>query len=326
MSLWHQGVHNRFFPCMEATLGQDCSSDTGSLLQERKDASQKQNKKLKSQANLQNRKKQEKLQKERRKKDLLAITFQREVPRLGLGRMAGGDVRHLQTSESSDNLQHHQLQHPDHGDHGDHGQHSQRHVAKVHSDQAEGGGSSNLSRREGGERKTGGAEAEARRERIEKVEQTTVHTVITRQEKLSHPPEYPGHSRHLPALHTGDQPAVHGAVRQGRQDRQGSVSGSDNGGDQLARHRGGAEARHRHSDGGGGGGGGVPHLRSLVRADPLESRAGEGGGRGERNVEDVCCRWSEDRDTQDEDEREREEAEETGPGEKRGKECKTEQR
>ena len=311
---------------MEATLGQDCSSDTGSLLQERKDASQKQNKKLKSQANLQNRKKQEKLQKERRKKDLLAITFQREVPRLGLGRMAGGDVRHLQTSESSDNLQHHQLQHPDHGDHGDHGQHSQRHVARVHSDQAEGGGSSNLSRREGGERKTGGAEAEARRERIEKVEQTTVHTVITRQEKLSHPPEYPGHSRHLPALHTGDQPAVHGAARQGRQDRQGSVSGSDNGGDQLARHRGGAEARHRHSDGGGGGGGGVPHLRSLVRADPLESRAGEGGGRGERNVEDVCCRWSEDRDTQDEDEREREEAEAAGPGEKRGKECKTEQR
>ena len=200
-------------------------------MQERKEASQKQNKRLKSQANLQNRRKQEKLQAERRKKDLLAITFQREVPRLGLGRMAGGSGsgRHLQPSESSDNLQ--QVQRPDT---------SQRHLAKVHSDQAEG-------RREAAER-------------IEKVEQTTVHTVITRQEKLHHSQ---GQARHLPALATtADQPAVHGAGRAG------SLSGSDNGRE---------HPRHRHSEGGGGGGGGgVPHLRSLVRADPLESRAGEG--------------------------------------------------
>ena len=198
-------------------------------MQERKEASQKQNKRLKSQANLQNRKKQEKLQAERRKKDLLAITFQREVPRLGLGGMAGGSGsgsgRHLQPSESSDNL--HQVQRSDT---------SQRHLAKVHSDQAEG-------RRETAER-------------IEKVEQTTVHTVITRQEKLHHSQ---GQARHLPALATtADQPAVHGAGRAG------SLSGSDNGRD---------HPRHRHTEGGGGG---VPHLRSLVRADPLESRAGEG--------------------------------------------------
>ena len=232
-------------------------------MQERKDVSQKQNKRIKSQANLQNRRRQEKQQRERRKKDLLAITFQREVPRLGLGLMAGPDSgtggRHLQSSESRDNLQH--LQH--------------RHLANVHSDQPGQPGQAG----DAGGRKVAqleaGAEAE-RRERVQKVEQTTVHTVITTHEKLGR--------KHLPAITGETHPAVHGAARAS------SISGSDKAGEQQQvvvgpRYDGGhrapsqSEPRYRHSDGGsgGGGGGGVSHLRSMVRTEPLESRAGEEG-------------------------------------------------
>ena len=136
-----------------------------------------------------------------------------------------------------------------------------------------------------------GAEAE-RRERVQKVEQTTVHTVITTHEKLGR--------KHLPAITGETHPAVHGAARAS------SISGSDKAGEQQQvvlgpRYDGGhrapsqSEPRYRHSDGGsggsgggggggggggvggGGGGGGVSHLRSMVRTEPLESRAGEEG-------------------------------------------------
>ena len=50
----------------------------GIYIQERTDASQKQNKKIKSQANLANRRKQERLGRERRKKEMLAITIKEE--------------------------------------------------------------------------------------------------------------------------------------------------------------------------------------------------------------------------------------------------------
>ena len=94
-----------------------------------------------------------------------------------------------------------------------------------------------------------------RLERVRQVEQTTVHTVITTHEQL--------HSRHLPALtapkHPGPGEAVHapGRAAGGGGCRSGSLTGSAS------------------ESGVGRPGQSQPHIRSILRPDTGESRAGK---------------------------------------------------
>ena len=239
-------------------------------MQDRKDASQKQNKRIKKQATLQNRKKQESVQREKRKRDLLALTFgghQEQGGRLG--------GRHTHHTDSSDDIlsadkrlarqaHHHHNHHQD--------------IANVH------GHTEDVATRQRRE------EAE-RLERVRQVEQTTVHTVITTHEKIHNSQ---AGTRHLPAVAAGRQsdPLEHVHVHAAAK----TAGGLDHDRERPVRGAVGDQERDHSGRGGGGVGGGgrsgsitgsgsdgqnrsrhsgVPHLRSLMKADCADARAGQ---------------------------------------------------
>lgn len=237
------------------------------FVQDRKDASQQQNRRIKKQASLQARRKQENQQKDRRKRELLALTFG--------GQQVQGKVGRQVQSESSDNMESRQAQH----------HHHHKDIANVHGGDAH----SELSVKQRRE------EAE-RLERVRQVEQTTVHTVITTHEKIHNMAA----TKHLPAITTAKQEDplhqvhVHGAAQTaaGDQHRQRAMRGSGgHGHDHYERGERGGHDRDHYVKGVVGRSGsitgsgsetqghnrpaGVHHLKSLIKTDSPDSRAGQ---------------------------------------------------
>ena len=221
---------------------------------------------------LQNRKKQEKLQRERRKKDLLALTLVGHGHHSDSGREGNwrlkmlthehdkGDKVHpgkrgvISRSDSSDNIasggKHHHIPPPPYSHHdlaGVHeGHHGDQHLKPKHLLSPTGGhgDSKTALARIDGSNKIGlkREETSHKLERVHKVEQTTVRTVITTREKIhktntDNNGQGERNTKHLPAIHSGAtrresdgghglEHGHHGGSQQGRKT---SVSGSDSG-------------------------------------------------------------------------------------------------
>ena len=192
-----------------------------------------------------------------------------------MGRLGG---RRVLQSESSDNIQNSDKR----GARQDHSRHYND-IANVHGGDAHSEDAGVRQRKEDAEKL----------ERVRQVEQTTVHTVITTHEKIHNM----AGTKHLPAITTAKQEEpqlqvhVHGAAKiaPGDHHRQRAIrAGGSHDHDHYGRGEGGHDDDHYARRGGGrsgsiGGSGsetqghrqaGVHHLKSLIRADSGDSRAG----------------------------------------------------
>jgi len=291
---------------------------------ERKDESQKQNKRIHQKELLQNRKRQEKLQKDRRKKDLLALTLVKHGSqsdgkdehwkRKTLSRdsvdddrgYSGGRRAILTRSESSDNVPpaEHRGKHlpppPPYNHHdeiaGVHGHN--KHKALNSSNDEQAAKKHGIAKVDGATKM--GMKREEKLERVQKVEQMTVHTVITTREKVHQnnggEDQKSSTAKHLPAI-TG------GAIRRNSESGHTSFGYGPHHGDH---HAGGGIRKASLSGGGSDSGmskyklsgqrsaGGAGHLKTMLRQD-----SGENTSRGDaRKTEMLRMRMKQEKEKQ----------------------------
>jgi len=257
---------------------------------ERKDESQKQNKRIQKKEMLQNRKKQERLQRDRRKKDLLALTLVGHGHHSDSGREGNWRLKMLthendkdekihigkrgmiSKSDSSDNIasggKHHHVPPPPPYSHHDlagvHEGHygEQQHLKPKHHLSPKGGS---------GDSKTALARIDGTNKMGLKREETS--------HKLERQTTGERSTKHLPAIHSmasrresdgghGLDHGHHGGSHLGHGGRKTSVSGSDSGTSKLKMTGGKSSSS----------GGGASHLKSLLRqdsGDKLNSRNDE---------------------------------------------------
>ena len=279
---------------------------------------------------LQNRKKQEKLQRDRRKKDLLALTLVGHGHHSDSGRegnwklkmlthehdnnekMHHGKRGMISRSDSSDNIasggKHHHVPPPPPYSHHDlagvHGGHyGEQHLKPKHLLSPTGGSGDPKTAlaRIDGTNKMGlkREETSHKLERVHKVEQTTVRTVITTSEKIHNTNtdnngQAERSTKHLPAIHSGASRREsdgahgldhghHGGGQLGHGGRKTSMSGGSDSGTSKFKMTG-IKSQFNHDcnpsikGGKSSSGGGASHLKSLLRqdsGDKLNSRNDE---------------------------------------------------